>query len=176
MLTVLMECHDQESELAQTLMVLVSAAVEGLVRDVVVLDNGSADASSRVADAAGCSFYADWKIGEVLQTVRGDWVLLLEAGARPQAGWVEEVAEYVAVNRQPARFSLLRHHRRPLLQRLISRASPLEHGLLLPKNKAQTLVQQGMDLNALSRAARAVTLRSGIIPARFARSAASACR
>ena len=40
MLTVLMECHDQESELAQTLSVLVAGAVEGLVSDVAVLDHG----------------------------------------------------------------------------------------------------------------------------------------
>ena len=51
MLTVLLECRDQEPELAQTLSVLVAGAVEGLVSDVVVLDHGSRDGSSKVADA-----------------------------------------------------------------------------------------------------------------------------
>ncbi|HUH48874.1 MAG TPA: glycosyltransferase, partial [Mycoplana sp.] len=49
MLTVLMECHNNEAELAQTLSALVAGAVEGLVRDVIVLDHGSSDGSSRVA-------------------------------------------------------------------------------------------------------------------------------
>ncbi len=41
MLTIIMECRDDEAELAQTLSALVSGAVEGIVRDVIVLDHGS---------------------------------------------------------------------------------------------------------------------------------------
>ena len=40
MLTIIMESRDSEAELAQTLSALVSGAVEGLVRDVIVLDHG----------------------------------------------------------------------------------------------------------------------------------------
>lgn len=63
MLTVIMECRDHEPELAHTLSALVTGAVEGLVSDVVILDHGSRDGSSRVADAAGCRFYGQWDIG-----------------------------------------------------------------------------------------------------------------
>jgi hypothetical protein len=172
MLTVLMECRDQESELAQTLTMLVAGAVEGLISDVVVLDHGSTDASSRVADAAGCAFYSQWSLGEVLHGARGDWLLLLETGARLQPGWIEEVSEYIALNQQPACFPLVPYHRRPFLQRMLRRPAPLEHGLLLPKRKAQAMVQPGMDLDGLSRRARPVSLRSELVPARITRSAA----
>ncbi len=88
MLTVIMECHDQEPELAQTLSVLVAGAVEGLVSDVIVLDHGSTDGSAFVADAAGCRFYQQWDMKDVLASARGRLLLLIEPGARLGQGWV----------------------------------------------------------------------------------------
>ncbi len=85
MLTVVLECQDQESELAQTLSVLVAGAVEGLVSDVVVLDHGSRDGTSRVADAAYCRFHSQWDIKDIVRSARGEWLLFVEPGARPQA-------------------------------------------------------------------------------------------
>jgi hypothetical protein len=170
MLTVLMECRDQEAELAQTLSVLVSAAVEGLVSDVIVLDHGSQDGSSRVADAAGCRFHEHWDIKDVLLSARGEWLLLIEPGARLQAGWVDEVMEFIALNRQAGRFAPARNYRRPLLRRITRAPLPLEHGLLLPKLQAVTLVRPGMDLEALARGQKPLKLSSEIIPAWVARS------
>src|SRR6218665_2877365 len=109
MLTVLMECRDQEPELAQTLAVLVTGAVEGLVSDVVILDHGSRDGTEKVADAAGCRFHRDWNLKDVLGSVRGEWLLLMEPGARPQFGWIDELSDYMGLSRDPARFSSSRH-------------------------------------------------------------------
>lgn len=105
MLTIIMECHNDEAELAQTLSALVAGAVEGVVRDVIVLDHGSTDGSARVADAAGCRFLTDWDLKDVVQSARGDWLLLLEPGARPLAGWVDAVIDHVAIDLKPARFA-----------------------------------------------------------------------
>ncbi|HLP66611.1 MAG TPA: glycosyl transferase, partial [Rhizobium sp.] len=76
MLTVIMECRDQEPELAQTLAVLVAGAIDGLVSDVVVLDHGSSDGTARLAEAAGCRFYRQWNMADILNSARGEWVLL----------------------------------------------------------------------------------------------------
>lgn len=171
MLTVIMECRDQESELVQTLSGLVSGAVEGLISDVVVLDHGSTDGSASVADAAGCKFHSDWDLQLVLANVRGEWLLFVEAGARLQQGWIEEVAEYIVLSKEPARFSLSRHHRQPLLRRILSRTPPLEHGLLLPKREALKVARNGMDVAALVRGRKSVRLTSQLIPARAMRAA-----
>ena len=165
MLTVIMECRDQESELAQTLSGLVSAAVEGLVSDVVVLDHGSRDGSSRVADAAGCRFHGHWDIKDIVRSARGEWLLLVEPGARLQAGWIEEVAEYVALNKKPARFSPARHYRRPFFRRIGRSLPPLEHGLLLAKGQAVALAKSGMDLPAFTKGQKPSRLASEMIPA-----------
>jgi Glycosyltransferases involved in cell wall biogenesis len=167
MLTVVIETRNQEAELAQTLSGLVSAAVEGLVAEVVVLDNASSDGSARVADAAGCRFFADWNLGDVLASARGDWILLVEPGARFQQGWIDEVLEYVSLNDTPARFSLARNYRRPLLKRMVAKPPPLEHGLLLTKRQALSAAQSGLDLTRL----KAVRLTSELIPARSLRAA-----
>lgn len=171
MLTVLMECHDQESELAQTLSVLVSAAVEGLVSDVIVLDHGSRDGSSRVADAAGCRFHVHWDIKDILRGARGEWLLVIEPGARLQAGWIDEVAEYLALNKQPARFSPSRVYKRPFLKRIGRTAPPLESGLLIPKRQAIALAKSGMNLEALAKGLKVSRLVSEMIPAWVAASA-----
>lgn len=165
MLTVMMECHDQESELAQTLSVLVAGAVEGLVSDVAVLDHGSNDASARVADAAGCKFYTGWDLPAVLSEVRGEWLMLLEPGARPQIGWIDEISEHISLVKHAARFTPSRNYRRPLFQRLTKREAPLAHGLLLQKSAALSRVSACKRLADLALGARPHTLISEIIPA-----------
>lgn len=167
MLTVLMECRDQETELAQTLSVLVTAAVEGLVGDVIILDHGSTDGTSRVADAAGCQFHQGWDLGDVLRGARGEWLLLIEPGARPQAGWIDEVAEHMAIGRQAARFAPARNYRRPLLKRIGRSVAPLEYGLVLQKTQALAAAAPGTDLAALAKGQKSQQLSSEMIPAWF---------
>ncbi len=164
MLTVILECRNHEPELAQTLSILVAGAVEGLVSDVVVLDHGSKDGTSKVADAAGCRFHAEWDVKDILDTARGDWVLLVEPGARPQTGWIEEIAEYVSLNKLPARFTASRNYRKPLLQRLARRKKPLELGLLMAKRQAIAAARSGMSLAQLADGQKIKRLSSEIIP------------
>ena len=165
MLTIIIECHDNEAELAQTLAGLVAGAVEGLVKDVVILDRGSRDGSAEVADAAGCSFLTDWELSEIVRAARGEWLLLLEPGARPLNGWVEAVAEYVSLNDAPARFAGSRNHRRPLYRRLLQRQAPLEQGLLVSKRQASALVRPGMELEQIARGVAARRLVAELVPA-----------
>ncbi|RUL98672.1 glycosyltransferase family 2 protein [Rhizobium chutanense] len=171
MLTVVLECQDQESELAQTLSVLVAGAVEGLVSDVVVLDHGSRDGTSRVADAAGCRFHSHWDIKDIVRSARGEWLLFVEPGARPQAGWIDEIAEYVALNKLPARFTASRGYRRPLFQRIGRTVAPLELGLLMPKSQALATARSGMPLAEFGKGQKPRKLASELIPAWVARSA-----
>jgi hypothetical protein len=165
MLTIIMECRNDEAELAQTLSALVSGAVEGVVRDVIVLSRESSDGSARVADAAGCRFLTEWDMKTVLREARGDWMLLLEPGARPLSGWVDAVVDHVAVSRGAARFSVPREHRPPVLKKLFGRLPPLERGYLLSRSEATARVKSGSGLEEMARGATARSLTAEIVPA-----------
>ncbi|NTJ41494.1 glycosyl transferase [Agrobacterium larrymoorei] len=165
MLTVIMQCRDQEPELAHTLSALVSGAVEGLISDVIILDHGSSDGSARVAEAAGCRFHDQWNAGEIITSARGEWILLMEPGSRPQTGWIDDILEYVALNKVPARFAPSRHYRPSFLQRLKRRSHSLEFGLLLRKQEAVALAQNGMALDEFPKAMKARRLSAELIPA-----------
>ena len=165
MLTVLLECKDSEPELAYTLAVLVSGAVDGVVSEVIVLDHGSNDGTAKVADAAGCKYLQSWKLDETARSARGDWLLFLEPGARPQSGWVEEVVEYASLGRRAARFSPSSRFRRPWLKRLMRKKPPLEHGLLVRKRDFLSALKPHMDILHFARAVSTGRLRSELIPA-----------
>lgn len=164
MLTVIMECRDQETGLAHTLSVLVAGAIEGLVSDVIVLDHGSTDGSSRLADSAGCRFYSQWDMADVIRSARGEWLLLLEPGARPQNGWIEEIMEYVTVSGSAARFAPSRVFRPPFLKRILRVAPPLECGFLLQKSQAADIARADTPLSAFPKGVKALRLGTEIIP------------
>jgi hypothetical protein len=165
MLTIIMECRDQEPELAQTLSVLVPGAVQGLVSDVIILDHGSRDGSARVADAAGARFHLQWDMKDIVRSARGEWLLMLEPGSRPQTGWVEEIMEFIALSKTPGRLSASRRWRKPFFQRIGRRAKPLENGFLLSKRQALNLAKSGMMLEGFAAGQVAQKLHSEIIPA-----------
>lgn len=165
MLTIIMETRDHEAELAQTLSVLVAGAVEGLVSDVIILDQGSKDGSMQVADAAGCRFCVDWNLGDILRSARGEWLMLLEPGARPLGRWVDELLEYVSLNKAPARFSPSRMHKRPLFERLSKRVAPLEAGFLMRKRDAVALARADMRLSDIAKARTVRKLATELVPA-----------
>ena len=162
MLTVLIETHNDEEALARTLSSLVSAAVEGIVREVLVCDRASSDQTAVVADHAGCTVFSDGDMAAALRRAKGEWLLLVEPGARLAEGWTEAAMAHMAQLTGPARFTRSRIGQPPLFTRLFSRARPLAEGLLLTRRQAVALLK-GTDLSALKRLS-ARRLPAEIIP------------
>lgn len=101
MLSVVIPTRNSEQGLALTLSSLVSAAADGTVREVVVVDGGSADGTGIVADAAGCLWLdGPVALGERLAlgaatATRGEWLLFLRPGIVVEPGWQREVASLI---------------------------------------------------------------------------------
>ena len=164
MLSVLIQTRNDEEGLARTLASLVGGAVEGVVREVVVCDGGSSDGTLAMAEHAGCHIVSEG-IAAAVGSAKGDWLLVLEPGARPADGWVDEVAAHVARSTAPARFARAPGSRAPFLSRLIARPTALAQGLLISKRRAMPLAAKAADAEALARGLAMRTLNAGIWPA-----------
>lgn len=145
-----------EERLARTLASLVPAAVEGAVREAIVVNEDRAGEVARVADHAGCRVAAS--LAAAVEAARGDWLLLLEPGARLLEGWSEVALAHVGQGGKPARLARDASVRISLRQRLRARGRPLARGLLIARREASSL---GGGMTRL----RLVTLPARIVPA-----------
>lgn len=165
MLSVLIETRNDEEGLARTLASLIGGAVEGLVREVIVCDMGSSDQTHYVAEHAGCHYLAQGGIAAGIKLAKGDWLLLLEPGARLADGWIAEVAAHIARQTMAARFSRSRSARTPFLARVLSRNRALAEGLLISARQASALAKSAVGAEALARGLATKRLEAEIVVA-----------
>jgi len=100
MLSVIIPTLDCERSLVPTLATLVPGAAVGTVRDVIVADGGSRDATLEVADIAGCEIMTSHaplavRLREATAKARGSWVMFLKPGVVLDATWIDEVDRFV---------------------------------------------------------------------------------
>jgi rSAM/selenodomain-associated transferase 2 len=100
MISVVIPTLDSEAELTATLAALVPAAVQGVVRDVIIADGGSHDDTEDIADFAGADFIrAERGRGAQLaagaEAAKSDWLLFLHADTVLQPGWEQEAATFI---------------------------------------------------------------------------------
>lgn len=167
MISVFIQSYNQEAELARTLSALVAGAVEGLISDVSILDEGSVDGSSKVADAAGCSFYHLHELEEAAHQMRGEWALLVEAGARPAIGWIEILGEHIAASGATAKFSASKTYKLPLIMRLFGPKTRLQYGVLIPKRAFLERISSASDLEQLAKGLTTIKLECEMVPAAY---------
>jgi hypothetical protein len=172
MLTVLIETKNDEEGLALTLGSLIGGAVEGVVREVIVCDRGSTDHTVKVAEHAGCAYVSAGGVAAGIRQAKGDWLLLVEPGARLVDGWMEGVLAHMARQKMPARFSRSRIDRAPFLSRVFSGNRALAEGLLISKGQAAALSRHAADAEGLARGLASKRLASEIrVAARLKRPA-----
>ncbi len=153
MISVIIPTLNAEKYLAATLAALVPAAVDGLIREAIVVDGGSGDRTPAIVDSAGAELVrADGGRGSQLAAgaakARFPWLLFLHADTVLAPGWEREVSQFmerVDSGARPVaagafRFALDDMGARPrVLERLVAlRCSMLrlpygDQGLLIPK-------------------------------------------
>jgi glycosyltransferase involved in cell wall biosynthesis len=100
MLSVVIATHDSERALLPTLAALVAGAAAGVVREVIVADVGSRDATAAIADGAGCRVLTSAqtrgaRLKAAAATARAPWLLFLAPGTVPDATWIEETRRFI---------------------------------------------------------------------------------
>jgi rSAM/selenodomain-associated transferase 2 len=109
MISVVIPTLDSEASLAVTLSALLPAALEGLVREVIVVDGGSRDRTLKIADQAGVVLVkAEQGRGAQLaagaRRARFPWLLFLHADTVLEPGWEREATAFIdkiETGRQP---------------------------------------------------------------------------
>ena len=197
MLSVVIPTLEAERTLAVTLTALVPAAVDGFVREVVIADGGSRDATLAVAEAAGCTIIRAPK-GRGAQLAAGagaakfDWLLFLHADTVLEENWARTAHRFIAAaeaggGREAAafRFALdadgvgARLLERFVALRCLIFAMPYgDQGLLVSRSLYEALggfapLEIMEDVNMVRRIGRR---RLAMLPARAVTSAARYCR
>jgi rSAM/selenodomain-associated transferase 2 len=101
MITVVIPTLNAEAGLAQCLTALVPAVVDGLVREVLIVDGGSSDRTLLIADQAGCEVMQSLPPSRGRQLMAGaararqPWLLFLHADTILEEGWTREVSAFV---------------------------------------------------------------------------------
>jgi glycosyltransferase involved in cell wall biosynthesis len=163
MLSVVIETHTNADALATTLASLVGAAVDGVVREVIVCDTGSCAQTYAIAEHAGCRYLSDTNTAVGVSQAKSDWLLLLEPGARLLDGWMDVVTAHVGATTQAARFTCTRQSRPSLLQRWRQGRRPLRNGLVITKREA--LAGKGVSAAEIAKAATIRRLDAEIVAA-----------
>jgi glycosyltransferase involved in cell wall biosynthesis len=100
MLSVVIATQDSERALLPTLAALVAGAVGGVVREVILADASSRDATVAIAEEAGCRLLNSTlprgaRLKTAAGTARASWLLFLKPGVVLEASWVEETRRLI---------------------------------------------------------------------------------
>lgn len=101
MLSIIIPTLNAETALPQTLSALIPGVVSGLVKDVIISDGGSTDASRDIAENTGCILVTGpagrgGQLARGAQAARCEWLLFLHADTVLSAGWEEELGHFMA--------------------------------------------------------------------------------
>ena len=100
MISVVIPTLNADDGLAACLTALVPAVVDGLIREVVVVDGGSSDRTLKIIEQSGAELVRSAPgRGEQLAAgaarARGNWLLFLHADTVLEPGWEREVATLI---------------------------------------------------------------------------------
>lgn len=157
MISVVIPTNSSERLLPRCFDSLIPAAVRGVVREVIVSDAGSGDATLAIADAAGAHVVHSRRnrgaqMADGASAAKSDWLLFLHPGTALETGWESEAESFIgqAVMERPRaavfRFALedfggeaRRAEAKANLRSALLALPYGDQGLLIPKRLYQKL-------------------------------------
>lgn len=103
MLSVIVEARGPAEPLAGVLAALASAAVEGLVREVLVVAAREVELADALCEASGARLDPD--VATAVQRAKADWLLVLPAEIRLRDGWVGRLKDVLVAGPTASRIT-----------------------------------------------------------------------
>jgi len=124
-ITVIIPTLDAEGELPGCLAALGEGLVAGLIRELVISDGGSTDATRQIAEAAGAVLLTGppsrgGQLRRGAAVARGDWLLVLHADTQLAPGWAGAVADHLDRPEAAPAYFRLRFRARGLCPALVA--------------------------------------------------------
>ena len=174
MLTAIILATEDTKAITRTLNALIGATVEGFVREVVLLAAPNNHVAAEIADEAGCELLDALSFGTAIFTAKGSWLVILEAGAFPESGWVEALSDHIQSSTSAARFKRSPLAPRKLFDRLFQPEKPLCLGLIIEKQAALALGSDALQHpEILAKSAKAKIKLAALRPASNAHQASA---
>jgi rSAM/selenodomain-associated transferase 2 len=100
MISVVIPTLNAEKTLAATLTALVPATVDGLVREVMIVDGGSTDRTADIVEDAGAQILRKsggrgYQLAVGAMRTRQPWLMFLHADTVLEAGWEREASQFM---------------------------------------------------------------------------------
>jgi glycosyltransferase involved in cell wall biosynthesis len=100
MISIVIPTLNAERHLPRCFDSLITAAVRGVLREVIVVDGGSSDGTLAIADAAGAHIVRGPKsrggrMAAGAEAARSDWILFLHPETSLEQGWESEAESFI---------------------------------------------------------------------------------
>jgi len=147
-ISVVIPTFNAEDHLVRTLSALVPGVVEGLIKEVIIVDGGSEDSTLEIADSTGCEIVRTdqargLQLWQGCRAARGDWLMILHSDAQLGEGWLDAVRWHMKHYPLRAAYFELKFDDPSTLSKVWAQAVALrarwlaipsgDHGLLLSK-------------------------------------------
>lgn len=111
-LSIIIPALDAAADLPLCLESLMPGLEAALIREVIVVDQGSTDATAKIAEATGARVIAakDQPVQAGVSEARGDWLLILPAATALSREWAERAGDHIDTRPGKAAFFEL-HYR-----------------------------------------------------------------
>ena len=148
MISVVIPTLNAEDHLARTLSSLVPGVVEGIIKEVVIVDGGSTDSTLEIAESTGCRIVQGdiargLQLWQGCRAARGEWLLILHSDSQLGEGWMDEVQAHIRTHPAQAAYFHLRFDDPSMLAKLWGEVVALrarwlalpsgDHGMLLSR-------------------------------------------